>query len=508
VRRRSTNLVLAAILVAIAIGGGVVARALPSRSGAGGPGGAAAEEPYTSRWLCPVVPQLKGELTIANTGTKDALLRATMRWDGSTDGVVDPPRTSEPPDPGGTGSDEATETTGSSDEETTTTTGSTTTTTTAPPTTEAPTAKPGTRQVPTGQPLKAGEARTIAYGQAEKVPSLLEVESFGAPVAVNGTGQPACVPGAATRWWLPTADVAQGGDTRVVVANPGEEGATARVTLHTAGIRYEPSGLKQLFVPGRSARLISVKRWLGASAEQSVQVQALFGTVVVGALTTDSSKDKSPAIVPAQWGNHDSWAFAGGLSGEAGQTTLLLTNPGDGPMGFDVEVISDKQSIPLPDADELEVPAGTMQTIPITVDVDGPIGVLVRSRTGDAFGAGLRVTTNGGDTYVDAGGGADDERWVLPQPGDPPIAVANYGDDPIRFSISDLAGGQAGEGGELAPNRVAVIAELPKLESGLVISADHPGLVVRTASDLQAIPGDWIGGLPVNGQVRPGPADG
>jgi hypothetical protein len=504
--RRSANIFLAAVLVAVAVVGGVVARALPTSSGPRDGSRASAGEPYTSRWLCPVIPQVKGELTVANTGTRDALLRATMRWDGSSNGVVEPPKTTEPPPttkpPPGDGGE------GTGTTKAPATTVAPTTTTRPPATTAAGAVAKRSRPVATGEPLKPGDVRTLSYGQADKVPGLLELESFGAPVAVNGTGQPACVPEAATRWWLPTADVPQGGDTRVIVANPGEEGATVRVTLHTAVTRYDPSGLKQLFIPGRSARMLSVNRWLGASAEQSVQVQALFGTVVVGALTTRNAKDRNPAIVPAQWGGHDRWAFAGGLSGEAGQTSLLLTNPGDTTMRFEVDVVTDKQTVPLPDAENLEVPAGTMQSMPVTVDVDGPIGLLVRSRTGDPFGAGLRVTTNAGLTYVDGGGSGEDERWVLPKAGGPPIAVANYGDKPLRFSIDGLTGGHTGEGGDLAPGRIAYLLELPKIQGGLMITSDRPGLVVRTASDLQAVPGEWIGGLPVAGVVRPGPAAG
>lgn len=502
--RRSANLLLAGILVAVAVAGGVVARALPSASGTADGSRASSQEPYTSRWLCPVAPQLEGELAIANTGSKEALLRATMHWDASSNGVVAPRREPvEPPTtkaPAGDG--------GEADATTTTTTKQPPTTTTAPPrtTAAAPVSTAKQRSISPGPPLKPGEVRTISYTQKE--PGLLEVESFGAPVAVNGSGQPACVPGSATRWWLPAADIPQGGDTRVVIANPGEDGATVQVTVHTAVTRFEPSPLKQLFVPGRSARILSVEAFLPSSAEQSVQVQALFGTVVVGALTTEGRGDRTPAIVPPQWGEHASWAFAGGLSGEAGQTTLLLTNPGETTMRFDVDVVTASQTIPLPNPDETEVPAGTMRSVPVNVDVDGAIGLRVRSQSEEPFSAGLRVTTSAGQTYVDAGGSGADERWVLPRPGNPPIAVANVGDEPLRFSIEGVDGRETGKGGELAPNRISYLLELPKVDGGLAITADQPGLVVRTASDLQAIPGDWIGGQPIAGQVRPGPAAG
>jgi hypothetical protein len=501
--RRSANLLLAGILVAVAVAGGVVARALPSASGTADGSRASSEEPYTSRWLCPVVPQLEGELAVANTGTKDAVLRATMHWDATSNGVVaqkreplEPPPTTKAPSGDGGDADQ------------TTTTRARPTTTTAPPrtTAAAPVSAAKRRSINPGPPLKPGQVRTVSYAQKE--PGLLEVESFGAPVAVNASGQPACVPGSATRWWLPAADIPQGGDTRVLIANPGEDGATVAVTLHTAVTRYDPSGLKQLFIPGRSARILSVEDFLPSSAEQSVQVQALFGTVVVGALTTEGPGDRTPAIVPPQWGERDSRAFAGGLSGEAGQTTLLLTNPGETTMRFDVDIVTESQTIPLPNPDETEVPAGTMRSVPINVDVDGPIGLRVRSQSEEPFSAGLRVTTNAGQTYVDAGGSGADERWVLPRPGNPPIAVANVGDEPLRFNLEGIDGREIGKGAELAPNRIAYLLELPKVDGGLAITADQPGLVVRTASDLQAIPGDWIGGQPIAGQVRPGPAAG
>jgi hypothetical protein len=509
VMRRSANLMLAGILVAVAVAAGAVATTLPTRSGGGAAAGA--EEPYTSRWLCPILPGVKGELAVANTGTNDALLRGTVRWDRSDRGVIEPQKESAPPEAPSNpdGADEATTTTAPGSDQTTTTRpadgGGTEAGGQAPSPAEQAQAS---RSVGMGQPLKPGEVRKLAYGQGERFPGIFEVESFGAPVAVNGSGQPVCVPGAATKWWLPVTEVPEGGDTRVVIANPGDDGATVQVVLHTASLGYRPSQLKSLFIPARSARFFSVKALLPSVLEQSVQVQALFGRVVVGGLTTDGAGDKAPTIVPPQTGGRASWAFAGGLSGSAGQTSLVLTNPGADPLQVDVDVLSEKETIPLPADEDLEVGPESMVSIPVEVDVDGPIGVRVRSRSGVNFDAGLRVSPTDGSTYIDAGGSGDDDHWILPQVTGPPLALANYGKEPLRFTFFDLAGKDLGKTGELAPDRIVNVREVPKVEGGLVVRTDGPGLVVRTASDLQAIPAEWIGGLPVRGQVRPGPAAG
>jgi hypothetical protein len=148
-----------------------------------------------------------------------------------------------------------------------------------------------------------------------------------------------------------------------------------------------------------------------------------------------------------------------------------------------------------------------MTNVAIEVDVNGPIGVRVRSRSGAPFGAGLRVRA-GDDGYVDAGGSGNDDLWILPQVTGPPLALANYGSEPLRFTIEDLTGKDTGKGGELAPDRVIHVRELPDVEGGLMVRADGPGLVLRTTGDRHAIPGEWIGGLTVRGEVRPGPAAG
>src|SRR5207342_461429 len=76
---RRSNLVMAAALLAVAVVAAALVSRLPgdqqtNEAAAAAPIGA----PYSSRWICPVVPDANGSITVANSGKEPAQVRATL----------------------------------------------------------------------------------------------------------------------------------------------------------------------------------------------------------------------------------------------------------------------------------------------------------------------------------------------------------------------------------------------------------------------------------------------
>jgi hypothetical protein len=368
-------------------------------------------------------------------------------------------------------------------------------------------AAPATRrELRTGEPLPAGASRAVPVAARE--PSLLEVESFGAPVAVGAAGQPTCATSAAERWWLTPADTSQG-KVDVVLANPGNEGAVVQLVLHASNTVYRPGALKRVFVPAHSA----VSRNLNGFAEldMSVEVVALLGRVVAGAVTTAPGADE-PVVIPGQPGAQASWSFAGGRGGKGDDTSLALANPSLDPLVVDVRVVTAKDAFTPPGFEDLEIPSGATRRVPIDVSnaPGGAMGVEVRSRTGAPFTASLVVRPGGsGSPYIDSGSSRLWGRWLLPDAsGKRSVVMANLGSDPVAATIADLGRPDQPAIPVKIPAGRVVVKEINGAKGGVLVEGDHRGLVVTPAGAGVAVPSVMVDGTPLRGPVVQGPAAG
>ena len=121
-------------------------------------------DPYSARWVCPLLPGQTTAVTIANVGDADRLAahhHPRERQEGR-------------PDHQGAG-------------------------------------------------RRQDRAADAEAGQA----GFVQVEAFSAPVVVSAPGL-GCAPGPGNRWWLPASDTRFGTETKVIIANPDSQPATGR----------------------------------------------------------------------------------------------------------------------------------------------------------------------------------------------------------------------------------------------------------------------------------------
>jgi Family of unknown function (DUF5719) len=182
---RGSSLGLAGVLVVVAAALVLGANALPA---AKAPATPATRDPYSARWVCPLLGGQTTPVTIANVGDAPASLRTTVRGTGK------------------------------------------------------PTA-PVTRQ------LAAGATQQLSPKPAKA--GFVQVEAFSAAVVVSAPGL-GCAPGPGNRWWLPASDTRFGTRTRVVVANPDSQPAVVDLVPHLTSGSIRSDDREVFIKPGEA----------------------------------------------------------------------------------------------------------------------------------------------------------------------------------------------------------------------------------------------------------------
>jgi Family of unknown function (DUF5719) len=454
------SLALAGVAIVIAGGLAGLMDMLPKASA---PVAVDAGAPYSARWVCPLLPSSFGTVVADNLGQRAAAMRVGVNAVRSQ-GV----------------------------------------------------AGPGGKSTPD---LAAGASRTV---RAQSGPNggFVQVEAFGAPIAATSADQPTCVPGPATRWWLPGLTVTNETKVTVVIANPETADATVNITPHVSEGSLHPDDLQNVFVKAGT----TVRKDLDVPDLQGLpftaEVVASQGRVVVGTRMDSRVGDRRERlVVPAQQTERSSWLFTGGLAGDARQVELLVTNPNPKALSLVVEGANDQGRFKVPGFD-LPVPDGAINEaiVPVQFGKTGAFSLRVRSKDGSRFVAAMRLGTSAGAvdaSHLELGGSGLDARWMAPvAPASGRVVLANTAATPVRATLSGLARAEAGAGGQAAPARSAVtirpgqvrITYLPKGARSLLLVADGPGLVVAPVGQGQLVPGSQVGGVPLAGAVTPGPA--
>jgi Family of unknown function (DUF5719) len=162
---RGSSLGLAGALVAVAVVLVVAVNALPT---AKPPATPVSRDPYSARWVCPLLPGQATPVTIANVGDATASLRTQVRQSGQ-------------------------------------------------------------RSAPTTKQLAGGDTEQLTLKPAKA--GFVQVEAFSAPVVVSAPGL-SCAAGPGTRWWLPASDTRFGTETQVIIANPDSQPAVVDLVPH------------------------------------------------------------------------------------------------------------------------------------------------------------------------------------------------------------------------------------------------------------------------------------
>ncbi|HET9558865.1 MAG TPA: DUF5719 family protein, partial [Actinomycetota bacterium] len=437
---RGSSLGLAGAVVVVVAVLVVAANALP---GLRPPAAPVTRDPYSARWVCPLLPGQTTVVTIANVGDATASLRTTIR-------------------------------------------------------------EKGKESAPTTKELAGGKTELLTLKPARE--GFVQVEAFSAPVVVSAPGL-GCAPGPGNRWWLPASDTRFGTETKVIIANPDSQPAVVDLVPHlTSGsIRSDrevyvqpgeavvrtlgddaPAGLKpSIEVVARAGRVVAgaavtsagrtptllpaqgaakpAWAFAGGDSGGGRQAQVLVTNPNPTPLQVDVKVTTSKATFrpPGEFGE----PIANGGTAELAIPTLDVKGP------FAVQVRS----------------------------VNGaPFVAALRVTEGD----GNQTTSR-----IDLGTGQAESGWLVPgTPEGGKLVLANLSSDELEARLGDLtAGGGTGEPVRVPPGRVKVQA-VPDGIDNLVVQAGSSGLVAAPLNGGPIVPGSAIGGLPAGGPIVPGPA--
>jgi Family of unknown function (DUF5719) len=439
---RGNSLGLAgALVVAVAV---LVfaANALPS---AGPPAAPAARDPYSARWVCPLLPGQTTPVTIANVGSATAALQTTV-------------------------------------------------------------AETGKEANPKGEELAGGETRKLNLKPAKA--GYVQVEAFSAPVVVSAPGL-GCAPGPGDRWWLPASDTRFGTDTRVIIANPDSQPAVVDLVPHLTSGSIRPDEREVFVQPGETVvRSLGDDAPAGLKPSIEVIARAgrvVVGAAVSSGGRAPTLLPAQGAAKPA-WsfaggvsgGGRQAQVLVTNPNQTALQVDVQLTTAKATfrPPGEFGEPIANGGTA------ELAIPTLDVKG-PFAVHVRSVNGAPFVAALRVTEGDGNQATSR-----IDLGTGQAELGWLVPgTPEGGQLVLANLSTEELEARLGDLTAGgaAAGEPVRVPPGRVAV-QKVPEGIDNLIVQAGAAGLVAAPLDGGPIVPGSAIGGLPAGGPITPGPA--
>jgi hypothetical protein len=438
---RGSSLGLAGALVAVVALLVVAVNALPA---AKPPATPASRDPYSARWVCPLLAGQSTQVTIANVGDATASLRALVRESGQ-------------------------------------------------------------RSAPTNKQLAGGETETLALKPAKA--GFVQVEAFSAPVVVSAPGL-GCAAGPSNRWWLPASDTRFGTDTQVVIANPDSQPAVVDLVPHLTSGSIRSDDREVFIQPGETVvRSLGDDAPAGLKPSIEVIARAGRVVAGAAVSSGGRSPTLLPAQGTARPAWSFAGGVSGGgrqaqvlvtnpnqtpLQVDVRVTTSKATFRPPGEFG---EPIANGGTA------ELAIPTLDVKG-PFAVrvrSVDGSAFVAaLRVTEGDG---------NQPSSRIDLGTGQSERGWLVPGPPEGgQLVLANVSSSELEARLGDLAGGgAAGQPIRVPPGRVTV-KKVPGNIDNLVVQAPSTGLVAAPLGGGPIVPGSAIGGLPAGGPIVPGPA--
>jgi hypothetical protein len=438
---RGTSFGLAGTLVVLVAALVFGANALPSASSAATP---VTRDPYSARWVCPLLGGLTTPVTIANVGEATASLRTTVR---------------------GTGKSAA----------------------------------------PATQELAGGKTQQLSLKPAKA--GFVQVESFSAPVVVSAPGL-GCAPGPGNRWWLPASDTRFGTETNVIIANPDSQPATVDLVPHLTSGSIRPDEREVFIKPGEAVvRPLGDEAPTGLKPSIEVVARAgrvVVGAAVSSGGRAPTLLPAQGAAKPAWWfaggisgGGRQAQVLVTNPNPTPLQVDLQITTAkatfrpeGD----FDEPIANGGTA-------ELAIPALDVKG-PFAVRVRSTNGAPFVAALRVTQGDGSQISSR-----IDLGTGQQESGWLVPgTPDGGKLVLANLSTEELEAQLGDLTGGgSAGEAVRVAPGRVEV-QNVPDGIKNLVVQSGSAGLVAAPLDGGPIVPGSAIGGLPAGGPIEPGPA--
>jgi hypothetical protein len=402
-------------------------------------------DPYSARWVCPLLAGQATTVTVANVGGATATLQTTVL-------AADRPK------------------------------------------------------APAGKKLPAGATQLLQVKPAKD--GYVQVEAFSAPVVVNAGGL-GCAPGSGNRWWLPASDTRQGIDTRVVVANPNNEPAVVDLVPHvTAGsIRSDDDEL--FVPPRSAVtRPLGDVATTGLKPSIEVVARA-GRVVVGAAVSRRGAAEPTllPAqgvLRPAWW---FAGGISGG--GRQSQVLVTNPNAAPLQLVVEVTTSKGTFKPPGPFDEpianggtaELPIPPLDVKG-PFAVKVRSRDGAAFAAALRVTEGEGGSTVSR-----IDLGTGQPERGWLLPRPPEGgQLVLANLSSGELEARVGNLADGGTGVGEpvRLPPGKVTV-RKLPAGVENLMVEAGGTGLMAAPLGGGAVVPGSAVGGLPAGGPITPGP---
>jgi Family of unknown function (DUF5719) len=436
---RGSGLGLAGTLIAVAAVLVVGVNALPA---AKPPATPATRDPYSARWVCPLLPGQTTPVTIANVGDAPASLRTTVRETGKS-------------------------------------------------------------PAPVSKQLAAGATQQLKPKPAK--PGFVQVEAFSAPVVVSAPGL-GCAPGPENRWWLPASDTRFGTRTQVLIANPDSQAAVVDLVPHLTSGSIQSNNREVFIKPGEAQlRDLGDEAPAGLKPAIEVIARAgrvVVGAALSSGAKAPTLLPAQSAIKPT-W-SFAGGESGGGRQAEVLvtnpnptrlQVDLQVTTAKGTfrPAGDFGEPIANGGTAELP------IPALDVKG-PFAVQVrsvDGAAFVAALRVTEGETSSRIDLGTGRPERGWLVPGAPTSGQLVLANLSRDQLQ-ARLGD--IK---NGAAGG--GQPVPVPPGRL-VVNKLPRGAANLVVQADAAGLVAAPLDGGQIVPGSAIGGLDAGGPVVPGPA--
>jgi hypothetical protein len=405
----------------------------------------AAADPYSARWVCPLLPGQATAVTIANVGDATASLRTLVR-------------------------------------------------------------ETGTRSNPVTKELAGGATQKLSLKPAKA--GFVQVEAFSAPVVVSAAGL-GCAPGPGNRWWLPASDTRFGSDTSVIIANPDNQPAVVDLVPHLTSGSIRPDEREVFIQPGEAVvRALGDNAPAGLKPSIEVVARAgrvVAGAAVSSGGKAPTLLPAQGAAQPAWWfaggvsgGGRQAQVLVTNPNPNPLQVDVRVTTAKGTfrPPGEFGEPIANGGTA------ELAIPALDVKG-PFAVSVRSVNGAAFVAALRVTEGDGNQTSSR-----IDLGTGKPERNWLVPGPpqgGE--LVLANLSTDELEARLGDLTGKGAGAGEpvRVPPGRVAV-KKLPAGIDNLVVQAGSAGLVAAPLNGGPIVPGSAIGGLPAGGPITPGPA--
>jgi Family of unknown function (DUF5719) len=439
----ASSIGLAGALVAVAVVLVLAASALPA---ARPPATPATGDPYSARWVCPLLAGQATSVTVANVGGGAATLKTTVLATG----------------------------------------------------------KP---ESPAGKTLAAGATRQLQVKPQKD--GYVQVEAFSAPVVVTAGGL-GCASGSGNRWWLPASDTRQGIDTRVVVANPNNEPAVVDLVPHVTAGSIRPDEDELFVPPRSAVtRPLGDVATTGLKPSIEVVARAgrvVVGAAVSRRGTDEPALLPAQGVLrPAWWfaggvsgGGRQAQVLVTNPNATPLQLTVEVTT-GKGtfkpPGPFDEPIANGGTA-------ELAIPPLDVEGA-FAVRVRSRDGAAFAAALRVIEGGGDSAVSR-----IDLGTGQPERGWLLPRPPQGgQLVLANLSKGELEARIGDLAAGgrDAGEPVRLAPGKV-VVRKVPGGMDNLIVEAAGTGLMAAPLGGGAVVPGSAVGGLPAGGPITPGPA--